>query len=52
VTAAVSVVGGGIAGMVASIACAEAGAQVRLFEAHRELGGRAQQRRARTHVAV
>jgi phytoene dehydrogenase-like protein len=41
VTAAVTVVGGGIAGLVASIACAEAGAQVRLFEAHRQLGGRA-----------
>lgn len=39
--AAVTVVGGGIAGLVASIACAEAGAQVRLFEAHRQLGGRA-----------
>jgi phytoene dehydrogenase-like protein len=41
VTAAVTVVGGGIAGLVASIACAEAGAEVRLLEAHRELGGRA-----------
>jgi phytoene dehydrogenase-like protein len=39
--AAITVVGGGIAGLVASIACAEAGAQVRLFEAHQQLGGRA-----------
>jgi phytoene dehydrogenase-like protein len=38
---AVTVVGGGIAGLVASIACAEAGATVGLLEAHRQLGGRA-----------
>jgi hypothetical protein len=38
---AITVIGGGIAGLVASIACAEAGGQVRLFEAHRRLGGRA-----------
>ncbi|MEY2477958.1 MAG: hypothetical protein QOG87_3273 [Actinomycetota bacterium] len=37
----VTVVGGGLAGLVASIACAEAGAPVRLIEAHAELGGRA-----------
>lgn len=36
----VTVVGGGIAGLVASIACAEAGVPVRLLEAHRALGGR------------
>lgn len=36
----VTVVGGGIAGLVAAIASAEAGASVRLLEAHRELGGR------------
>jgi phytoene dehydrogenase-like protein len=36
----ITVVGGGIAGLVASIACAEGGAQVRLLEAHERLGGR------------
>lgn len=36
----VTVVGGGIAGLVASIACAERGASVRLLEAHERLGGR------------
>jgi flavin-dependent dehydrogenase len=36
-----TVVGGGLAGLVASIACAEAGAQVHLYEAHATLGGRA-----------
>jgi hypothetical protein len=36
----VTVIGGGIAGLVASIACAEAGAAVRLLEAHDTLGGR------------
>lgn len=36
----ITVVGGGIAGLVASIACAEAGAPVRLLEAHERLGGR------------
>ncbi len=36
----ITVVGGGIAGLVASIACAEGGAPVRLLEAHAELGGR------------
>jgi len=36
----ITVVGGGIAGLVASIACAEAGAPVRLVEAHERLGGR------------
>lgn len=36
----ITVVGGGIAGLVASIACAEGGAQVRLLEAHQQLGGR------------
>jgi phytoene dehydrogenase-like protein len=36
----VTVVGGGIAGLVASIACAEGGAPVRLYEAHAALGGR------------
>ena len=37
----VTVIGGGIAGLVASIAAAEAGASVTLHEAHRMLGGRA-----------
>jgi phytoene dehydrogenase-like protein len=36
----ITVVGGGIAGLVASIACAEGGAPVRLLEAHGTLGGR------------
>ncbi len=37
----VTVIGGGLGGLVSAIACAEAGAQVELFEAHRRLGGRA-----------
>ncbi|HEX6237594.1 MAG TPA: FAD-dependent oxidoreductase [Acidimicrobiales bacterium] len=38
----ITIVGGGIAGLVASIACAEAGARdVHLLEAHPRLGGRA-----------
>lgn len=37
----ITVVGGGIAGLTAAISCAEAGAQVRLLEAHEALGGRA-----------
>src|SRR5947209_18201498 len=37
----VSVVGGGLGGLVAAIACAEQGAEVALFEAHKQLGGRA-----------
>jgi heterodisulfide reductase subunit A-like polyferredoxin len=36
----VTVVGGGLAGLVASITYAEAGAKVRPHEAHRHLGGR------------
>jgi phytoene dehydrogenase-like protein len=36
----ITVVGGGIAGLVAAISCAEAGAPVRLLEAHGQLGGR------------
>jgi hypothetical protein len=39
-TSEITVVGGGIAGLVASIACAEAGASVRLLDAHEALGGR------------
>jgi phytoene dehydrogenase-like protein len=37
----VTVVGGGLAGLVAAVACAEGGARVTLHEAHRTLGGRA-----------
>ncbi|MFC7448705.1 FAD-dependent oxidoreductase [Rhodococcus daqingensis] len=40
-TDSVSVIGGGLAGLTAAIACAEAGAQVTLHEAHATLGGRA-----------
>ncbi len=38
---AVTVVGGGLAGLIAAIECAEAGADVRLLEARSRLGGRA-----------
>jgi phytoene dehydrogenase-like protein len=37
----ITVVGGGLAGLTAAIACAEAGRKVRLLEAHEALGGRA-----------
>jgi hypothetical protein len=39
-TREITVVGGGVAGLVASIACAEGGAAVRLLEAHDAVGGR------------
>jgi phytoene dehydrogenase-like protein len=37
----ITVIGGGLAGLTAAITAAESGAEVRLFEAHEELGGRA-----------
>jgi phytoene dehydrogenase-like protein len=37
----ITVVGGGLAGLTAAIACAEEGAKVRLLEAHDAVGGRA-----------
>jgi phytoene dehydrogenase-like protein len=37
----ITVIGGGLAGLTAAISCAEQGAEVRLLEAHSELGGRA-----------
>jgi phytoene dehydrogenase-like protein len=37
----VTIVGGGLAGLVAAVTCAEGGARVQVFEAHEELGGRA-----------
>ncbi len=37
----ITVTGGGLAGLTAAITCAEAGAKVRLFDAHETLGGRA-----------
>src|SRR5580658_9449220 len=37
----ITVIGGGVAGLTAAITCAEGGADVRLFEAHETLGGRA-----------
>jgi phytoene dehydrogenase-like protein len=37
----ITIIGGGLAGLTAAIACAEGGAEVLLLEAHRQLGGRA-----------
>jgi phytoene dehydrogenase-like protein len=37
----ITIVGGGLAGLVSAIACSEEGARVHLIEAHDELGGRA-----------
>lgn len=36
-----SVIGGGLAGLVSAVTCAQGGADVQLFEAHQQLGGRA-----------
>lgn len=41
----ITVVGGGLAGLTAAIACGEGGNKVRLLEAHEELGGRARSKR-------
>jgi len=40
-TTHITIVGGGLAGLTAAIACAENGLRVTLHEAHHELGGRA-----------
>jgi phytoene dehydrogenase-like protein len=37
----ITIIGGGLAGLTAAIACAEGGVRVRLLEAHETLGGRA-----------
>ena len=37
----ISIVGGGIAGLVAGITCAEAEVEATIFEGHDDLGGRA-----------
>jgi hypothetical protein len=37
----ITVIGGGLAGLAAAITCAEEGAEVKLLEAHQQLGGRA-----------
>ncbi|HYB30837.1 MAG TPA: NAD(P)-binding protein [Solirubrobacteraceae bacterium] len=37
----ITVIGGGLAGLAAAITCAEGGSDVKLFEAHQQLGGRA-----------
>ena len=39
-TSPITIVGGGLAGLIAAIACAEDGARVSLLETHSELGGR------------
>jgi phytoene dehydrogenase-like protein len=39
--ASITIVGGGIAGLTAAISCAEHAADVRVLEAHEQLGGRA-----------
>jgi phytoene dehydrogenase-like protein len=37
----ITVIGGGLAGLAAAITCAEGGSEVKLCEAHQQLGGRA-----------
>jgi phytoene dehydrogenase-like protein len=37
----ITIIGGGVAGLTAAITCAERGADVELYEAHEQLGGRA-----------
>jgi phytoene dehydrogenase-like protein len=37
----ITVIGGGLAGLTAAITCAEGGSEVKLFEAHQQVGGRA-----------
>ncbi|WP_075848638.1 NAD(P)-binding protein [Saccharomonospora sp. CUA-673] len=44
----ITVVGGGLAGLVAAVEAAERGAKVTLHEAHSSLGGRGGRRRVRT----
>ena len=39
--APITIIGGGLAGLTAAVACAEAGAEVVVHEAHTTLGGRA-----------
>ena len=39
--APITIIGGGLAGLTAAVACAEAGAEVVVHEAHATLGGRA-----------
>ncbi|AFA76184.1 hypothetical protein GPOL_174p01650 (plasmid) [Gordonia polyisoprenivorans VH2] len=46
----ITVVGGGLAGLTAAIACAESGAPVHLYEAHERVGGRGRAT-ARPYVA-
>jgi phytoene dehydrogenase-like protein len=46
----ITIVGGGLAGLVAAIECAEAGVAVELFEAHAMLGGRARSTTGEFHA--
>lgn len=45
-TTDITIIGGGLAGLTAAIACAEGGAAVTLHESHRSLGGRARSSQA------
>ncbi|QLY34147.1 FAD-dependent oxidoreductase [Nocardia huaxiensis] len=49
-TGHITVIGGGLAGLTAAIACAESGVRVKLYEAHATLGGRARATAA-PHIA-